>query len=39
MRWRCNTGTLPILDLKASSLCIEHVDVGALDHSAVIEDL
>lgn len=37
MRWFGKTSALLVLDLKASSLCIEDVDVGALDHGAVIK--
>lgn len=38
MRWRSNTSAIPVLDLKASSLCVKDVDVGALNHGAVIKD-
>lgn len=37
MRWRGNASAIPVLDPKASSLCIEDVDIGFLSHGSVIK--
>lgn len=35
MRGRSNTSALAVFDFEASSLCVENVNVGALDHGAM----
>lgn len=37
MRRQGNTSAIPVIDLKASSMCIQDVDVCALNHGAVIK--
>lgn len=37
MRRQGNTSAIPVIDLEASNLCKQDVDVGALNHGAVIK--